>query len=216
MKHKNRKGNFCIIIGLLLIAAALSLTIYNKWDEKRAGETAQLTLQQLQAVQNEQAQVSGELSEGDVLTPDGSIIPEYLLNPGKDMPIVEIDGNGYIGVLSLPTLGLALPVMDDWSYERLRTSPCRYAGSAYTNDLIICAHNYEEHFGRIDELQLGDEVRFTDTEGHEFVYVVVEMELLGPTAIDAMKSGQWDLTLYTCTLGGQQRVTIRCEQQLYN
>lgn len=48
-------------------------------------------------------------------------------------------------------------------------------------------------------------------DGNVFTYKMVEQETLLPTSIDAMESGDWDLTLFTCTVGGQSRVTIRFE-----
>ena len=30
------------------------------------------------------------------------------------------------------------------------------------------------------------------------------------TAIEEMVTGDWDLTLFTCTLSGQTRFTVRC------
>ena len=38
----------------------------------------------------------------------------------------------------------------------------------------------------------------------------VELETLSPFAIEEMTGGNWDLTLFTCTVGGQYRVTVRC------
>lgn len=29
-----------------------------------------------------------------------------------------------------------------------------------------------------------------------------------------MKEGDWDLTLFTCTFGGQQRFTVRCSMNV--
>ena len=40
---------------------------------------------------------------------------------------------------------------------------------------------------------------------------MVERETLNPTDIEGMESGNWDFTLFTCTVGGQSRVTIRFE-----
>ena len=48
-------------------------------------------------------------------------------------------------------------------------------------------------------------------DGNVFRYEVVELETLMPTAIEEMTSGDWDLTLFTCTIGGGSRVTVRCE-----
>ena len=40
----------------------------------------------------------------------------------------------------------------------------------------------------------------------------MEIETLKPRAIEEMDSGEWDLTLFTCTIGGSYRVTVRCEK----
>jgi len=40
---------------------------------------------------------------------------------------------------------------------------------------------------------------------------VAAREVLLPTAVEEMTAGEWDLTLFTCTLGGRSRVTVRCE-----
>ena len=50
-------------------------------------------------------------------------------------------------------------------------------------------------------------------DGNVFTYRMVEQETLPPTAMDAMESGEWDLTLFTCTMGGQSRVTVRFERE---
>lgn len=73
-------------------------------------------------------------------------------------------------------------------------------------------YNYATHFGRIRELSYGDRVIFTDMAGNVFVYEVADMETLRPYEGSQQCKGLWDLTLYTCTFGGEQRMTIRCEQ----
>ena len=76
---------------------------------------------------------------------------------------------------------------------------------------MIAAHNYSSHFGRLKNLSQGDEVTFTDVDGNVFSYVVAALETLSPYAVEEMTSGGWDLTLFTCTIGGKSRVTVRCE-----
>ena len=34
-----------------------------------------------------------------------------------------------------------------------------------------------------------------------------------PDSIEQMKQGDWDLTLFTCTVGGRSRFAVRCCQQ---
>ena len=57
-----------------------------------------------------------------------------------------------------------------------------------------------------------DEVVFTDIDGNIFRYQVVKKEVLKSTAIEEMEAGEWDLTLFTCTVGGASRMTVRCER----
>ena len=199
---RGKKGLVLILGGLLLIAAAALLSVYNVWDADRAGTASQAALKNL----DQQIPVLAELNLPEEL------IPDYILNPKMDMPTQEVDGYQYIGRIDIPALEISLPVMDSWSYPQLKLSPCRYEGSAYTGDLIIAAHNYQRHFGRLKTLQAGDTVVFTDTAGSVFTYTVSGIEQLLPSQGKEMRSGDWDLTLFTCTVGGQQRVTVRCEQ----
>lgn len=205
MKGK-RRGTFFLAGGALLLAASLCLTGYNLWDERRAGAASDEVMEALSAAVGRV--VPAEKPDA-VFLPE-TRIPDYILDPGMEMPTVEIEGETYVGWLELPTLELTLPVMSEWSYPRLRLAPCRYAGSVYQGDMVIAAHNYARHFGRLRELTVGDPVAFTDVDGDRFTYTVVEVGQLDPYAAEAMRTGDWDLTLFTCTIGGQYRVTVRC------
>ena len=206
----SKRGKICTGIGLLLLAAALFLTGYNLWSDAKAGRTADTVLEQLEPELEDKKDISlPALPSGESL--EEVYIPDYILNPEMEMPVEEIDGQKYIGVLRIPALSLELPVIREWSYPSLQIAPCRYAGSAYLNNMIIAAHNYYSHFGYLRNLSQGDEITFTDMDGNEFRYEVAELETLSPFAIEEMTSGDWDLTLFTCTVGGQSRVTVRCE-----
>ena len=134
---------------------------------------------------------------------------QYELNPYMEMPIKTIDNHGYIGVLDIPALNISLPIMTDWSYPKLRIVPNRYLGSVYTDDMIIAGHNYRTHFGSLKLLSSGDRISFTDMDGNVFDYQVVEIEVLKGTDVQLMEDGDWDLTLFTCTIGGENRTTVR-------
>ncbi len=208
-----RRNKLYTAIGLLLLAAALFLTAYNLWSDAMAAVSIDVVLEQLRP-ELEEAEEKAEISlpalpSGESL--EEVYIPDYILNPEMEMPEEGIDGQQYIGVLRIPALSLELPVIREWSYPSLQIAPCRYAGSAYLNNMIIAAHNYYSHFGYLKNLSQGDEITFTDMDGNEFRYEVAALETLSPFAIEEMTSGDWDLTLFTCTVGGQSRVTVRCE-----
>lgn len=182
--------------GFALILCAGGLLLHNLKESNEAAESVQTISMDLR--------IEAPQDEG--------IVPDYLIDATRDMPGQEIDGYTYIGKLSIPTLDLDLPVMTDWSYPQLKIAPCRYQGSAYTDDMIVCAHNYQSHFGKLDNLVPGDEIQFTDIDGNHFSYFVIEKEYLEKTGVEELRSGDWDLTLFTCTHGGKTRVTIRCEK----
>lgn len=127
------------------------------------------------------------------------------------MSEIEIDGHRYVGFLSIPSLELDLPVMSEWSYPNMKTAPCRYWGSVYLDNMVICAHNYVNHFGRLGNVSIGDPVIFTDVDGNVFNYTVSELIQLNPNqTLNMVKGLDWDLTLFTCTTSGRQRLTVRC------
>lgn len=54
--------------------------------------------------------------------------------------------------------------MSEWDCSRLRIAPCRHFGSSRTDDLVIAAHNYKNHFGSLASLAVGTEIFFTDMD----------------------------------------------------
>lgn len=138
-------------------------------------------------------------------------IPDTVLAYSGDMPVVDVDGHSFIGTVEIPSLGLLLPVQNEWDSMDARYAVCRYKGSVYDNNLIIAGHNYTEHFGTLKELSTGDDVIVTDMNGRSFYFKVSNIETLSGSDVDEMEAGEWDLTLFTCTIGGANRVTVRCE-----
>ena len=191
---RRKAGIACIVLGAALIISALFFLISNTAQDAAAGKSAQTVIEQLER----------KLPESGAQQGQDAFEQSY------EMKVVEIDGYGYIGYLTIPSLELELPVMDDWDYQRLKIAPCRQFGSTKSDDLVIAGHNYSRHFGNLKLLTTGDEVFFTDTEGEVNVYEVATVDILPPTAVEEVKNGGYDLTLYTCTYGGRERVTVRC------
>lgn len=187
-----------MVLGVLMLAGAIGLLLYNENEQQQAAAaSAQAIPKVVQAIQH----------RAETQPPTQPAAPEQRI-----MPVVEIDGYDYIGFLGLPAIGLELPVMGDWTYPQLQIAPCRYTGSTYTDDIVIMAHNYEKHFGKISKLVYGDTITFTDMDANTTAYKVVAKDILDPTAVEEMIAGDYDLTLFTCTYGGENRVTIRCDR----
>ena len=198
-KRAYKRGSIWIYIGLALIAAALCLFGYNMNHVIKARSNLNEIMNTL-APEMEQRIADAQIS---------NVIPDYVLNPNIEMPEEKIGNYYYIGVVIIPKLDIQLPVMTDWSDSKLNVSPCRYVGSVYTHDIVVCAHNSNVHFGNLKDLEVGDRITFIDISGNIFEYEMTEMVILLPTDVEAMITGDWDLTLFTCTPGGPSRVTCR-------
>lgn len=197
----NRKGKLWIITGMLLLLCAALLTGYNIIENFRADNYAETAVFQLE-----------KSIEETVLEKEDFIENNPLSNPDREMPVETVNGHDYIGILNIPALNIEIPVISYWDYASLKVAPCRYYGSVYQKNMVLCGHNYASHFGGLKNLHIGDQIHFSDMDGNEFKYQVVELETLNADHTEEMLDGEWDLTLFTCTIGGEKRVTVRCEQ----
>ena len=208
---KQKIGKICMALGALLILASVGLLAYNKWDADRADKASQQVLGELEDTLTKTIEEKTKADEV-VLQPE--------LDPTQPMTEVELEGWNYIGYLSIPSIGLNLPVMSEWSDAGRKVAPGRYSGSTYADNMVVCAHNYAKHFSPIKWLAEGAEVYFTDMDGMRWSYEVSVVETIQPTQIEKMTektedSENWDLTLFTCTTGGSARCAVRCVRTGY-
>ena len=221
-----------VLCGSAMIITAVCICANNIKQSDKAFRNSKEVLSELKEVIPEPQPVTESDSENVI-----DLYNKTMANPADDLflpyekkkeddkakaevpPSIEIDGRYYCGYIKLNALGLELPVMNSWSYPNLQTAPCRYSGSAESGDLIIAAHNYNSHFGRIKELSIGDEIVYIGTDGLYYRYKVCNMEYIDGYDIDKMFDGddsEWDLTIFTCTLSGQSRVTVRADRIVEN
>lgn len=204
---RRRLGMFFMVLGAALVLGALFLFLRNTYEDQEAGQLSQDVMPMIydHIRQNlETAPSAPEIAENT---------PAELLSP-EDLKMTEkvINGHAYIGYLSIPELKLNLPIMSDWSYQKLRTAPCRYSGTLKGEDLVLLAHSYSSHFGRLSKLSEGSLVSFTDMDGNLWQYEVAAMDILTPDAVEEMTAGEYDLTLFTCTSNSTHRITVRCSR----
>ena len=197
MKKNNIKlcSSIFKICGFILISLALVLTFYNLGEDFLAGRSSNNVLKELE----DNKLVAEDFIPGT---------PDYMATPKMEMPTVKLDNTKYIGVITIDKIGIKLPVQGEWNFKKLRKSPAKYSGSAYLSNFIIAAH-YRSQFGRIWELKNGDKVKFEDMEGHIFEYEVIGKETISEKDGLKLEEGEWDLTLFTCSLNTQYRTVVR-------
>ncbi len=204
MKNKHRTiGNIFLITGSVLIGGAVILIVTNMvLSNNLKKETGMI-------VGDIKAEISQRTADDPVNDTDGSRSPALY---DSELEVAVIDDCPYDGYLTVPAIELEMAVFDTWNDDYLRKSACRYYGSPYTDDLVIAGHNYKSGFGKLKKLSPGDKVFFTDMNGRVTRYIVEVIEVLDGTAVEEMITGDWDLSLYTCTYGGKSRLTVRCRK----
>ena len=181
--HKKTSGYLLIFLGLLMFCGSAILHMVNERQDRLAGENAALLLDNLEQ--------------------------EIHFNLGKNQSVLLYN---MAGRLRIPSLGLELPVMNEWNYDLLQISPCRYSGDAKSGDLIIMGHDYDSHFGKLKKLKEGQEIYFEPKGASVPIsYTVAGIETLHKTEIEKLPDSDYPLSLFTCTASGQYRLVVRCD-----
>lgn len=201
-------GVLCMLLGIALILGTCSLMIRNQQEDQNAG----IFVEELVPLIREEIILAQETMPTEQVISQENI-PEELMNP-EDLIMTEtvINGYAYIGYLMIPDLNLELPIMSGWDDRRLQISPCRFTGTLKGEDLVIMAHNYNSHFGRLSQLSEGSPIQFMDMDGNLWDYSVAAMDILPAEAVEEMTAGEYDLTLFTCAPNRSQRITVRCNK----
>lgn len=207
---RNRLSFVCLCLGVAMVISAFGLVGYNFYESKKAGVISQKVLQHIIDEMPEVPEKSNINIEFDY---DEKVKEQMSAgNQSVQMPTTIVYTIEYIGYIEIPKLGLSLPVINTSNQTNLNIAPCRFFGSAYLDNMVIGAHNFASHFGYIDSLGFGDTVNFTDVNGNVFNYEVADIEILQPHQSEYLCNSEWDLSLYTCTISGRERVTVRCER----
>ena len=183
---KRNRGIIFLSIGFILFLVVVIWTFYNINEDIRAGQQATDIINKF----NESTDVKEV----------------------NNMPVITIDGENFCGKIIIDKLDIQLPVYNEWNYDNLKKAPCRYIGNVEMQDIIIAAHNYKSHFGALNKLEIGDIIKFIDPNNKTYLFEVCELSTLDGTAVSDMQAGDWDFSIFTCTISGAQRVTVRCKQ----
>ena len=192
----HRMGLIFILLGAAALTAAALLAGRNLLVERRAEQNAS---QLLARVEQWSAQ------------PEQVIDQAVLADAPEDSPTIW-DSYDVDGVLSIPSLGLKLPVLSQYTEDLLKVSPCIYQGlgGGQPQRLVIAGHNYRSHFGSLNQLAPGDEITYRSLDKTETFFRVTQLVETGAEDAALLEEGQWDLTLLTCNLDMSRRLLVRC------
>lgn len=183
MKSKKRFGKVLLIVGIVLISTSAIMVMKYKFDDINSGKIIKDVLQKIE---------------------------NYDTQYYNDSKLYHINDTQYIGVLKIPSLNVVLPICSEWNNDNSEKGVCRYLGSIEERNFILAGHNYRSMLRRLSEIETGSEIIITDINQVEYHYTVTYTEVVGGYNSKVMTSGEWDMTVFTCTLPGNSRYAVRC------
>lgn len=196
MNNRQKRGVVLLALGLILVLCGLVVHLGQSQEDTAAGQMAAVLLQQL----DNKALPTDTLTDEDVG-----------VDTDPALPTKTYMGYTMIGSIFVPSVGIRLPILNEWNEDMLKVAPCRYGGSLSGGDMIIMGHNYKSHFNPLHKIVEGAEIRIENTVGKVFCYRVAKIEYLHRSQGEQLPSEEYPLTVFTCTPGGLNRMVLRCE-----
>ncbi len=182
-----------MVLGVLLIVASMAAMIFNHVSQNKYKE--------------EIPQIVSEIY---------SLIPEVMDSvpdaPADiTMPVMEIGGQDYVGILEVPAYGKVLPVYGEWNKRKVSRFPCRFTGSIYDGSLIIGTSENPGQFDITKVISGGDEVFFVDMTGLRYKYIVTDIFKTKDVSTSNLKAQEADLVIFVKSSYGSEYMIINCE-----
>ncbi len=196
-----------MIFAVILLIGAGILLFYNTQENDRVEKDNLETVTELEKIYEQNLAKNENLEENSQKSEEQNGV--YL----DKFTSININGHDYMGIIYIPILdNLALPVLETYTPSNLKVSICKYSGGIEEGNFTIAGHNYKSSFGKLSKLSAGNIAYFKDVNGAVYKYTCKKIETLTPNQVKEMTTGEWDLTLFTCTYNNAYRLAYRFEQ----
>ncbi len=132
-----------------------------------------------------------------------------------NMPMLEIDGENFVGIIEIPLFNRKLPVCGSWNKHKVSEFPCRYSGSLYDGNLIIGGSDAAGQFDFAENISIGDSVFLTDMVGGQYFYRVEWIETTSDVSTENLVSDTADMILFARNTYSLDYTVIQCSMQIH-
>ena len=112
------------------------------------------------------------------------------------------------------------PILDHWSNDLLKISPCKYHGADpnEVGNFCIVGHNYRNSlfFSKVPTLENGDSIEITDNYGRKINYIVYDKHVVNEDNTkdtSQVTHGKKEITIITCTNDSTNRVIVKAREE---
>lgn len=193
--RSNKIAAVAMILGIVLIMASLAIVAAHHFLQKNATE-------QIQTIA---AEIKSMMSEETYGIPGDHNDPE--------MPVVEIGGNDFVGLIEVPKFNKILPLYSSWEKSKITDFPCRYMGSMYDGSLIVGTVEDHGQFDIAKGIAGGDELTFTDVTGLKYNYIITDAYKTKDVSTEALTAIDGELVLFVRSTYGTDYMIICCNSR---
>lgn len=120
----------------------------------------------------------------------------------------------YFGKIYINKIDLEYVVFNYYNDELLKIAPCKFYGGNLGDrgNICIAAHNYNDNrfFGRLDELEIKDEIILESIDGNIYKYVIFNIFETKEDDLSVLYSNKvYELTLLTCNNSNGKRIIVK-------
>lgn len=140
-------------------------------------------------------------------------------NSSDSFPYIEFEGYQAIGIIQIPKINIEYPILIESNENTLAKSITRVGNGTVNGigNLALAGHNYIDGsmFGKIDELENGDEISILDLNGNKVTYKIFGKFVTDPNDVSVLEPVQQnvrEVTLITCTNGNKNRLIIKARE----
>lgn len=181
------------------------------------GSIFTICMDQIDSVSFETKQVSSKVR----IKQENTIVEQKVIEDNIAMNLVEYENfpreyRGYkvVGKIKIPKLEIEKYILEETTEQSLKASVTKTCGPKVNEigNFCISGHNYQQTFGRIKELEVGDKILMTDTYNREMTYEVYDTYKVSPldtSCLSQETNGEREVTLITCTLGAIKRNIVK-------
>jgi len=120
--------------------------------------------------------------------------PEERMNP--EMPVLEINGNNYAGILEIPAYNTLLPIGGQWDRTKILRYPCIYTGSIHEECLILGGSDAAGQLDFMKKISNGERIWITDMTGIRMCYEVSDIERTSDVSEKYLTGKEADMVLF--------------------
>ncbi len=219
--RKNRIGILLVLMLFIGICGLLYPSVSQYWNSKTQTRAVENYREILESLKPEDYQSFFEEAEGynsELYKLDSPLTDYRRLNGYNG--ILNVSGNGVMGYISIPKLGVELPLYHGISAEVLNIACGHLEGTSLpiggkSTHAVLSAHRGLPHaklFTELDKMELGDTFTITVLD-RTFTYQVDQIKIVRPNEVDDIRIIEAEdlCTLITCTPYGinSHRLLVR-------